>query len=244
MLAGADRGQQRAVADQVRVAADRRGEVAVARRAQPGVPDVLRGVVGLLERAQDQRGQRGAPVAAAVDLLVDEVGDVGDEIGALLGRHRLRQRRRGDVERRQLVDEPLDARGLGPLVHAVERRQPARLEQRRDRLVGRDHQVLDQPVRLRLLAPHELGDVPVARERELGLLRTRRRARPAPRAPPGAPRPPARRRQRLGPRRHGGLVAGEDPVHLRVVQPRARADDRAVERGAARPSPPRTPARR
>ena len=109
VLAGADRGQQRAVADQVRVAADRRGEVAVARRAQPGVADVLRGVVRLLERAQDERGQRGAPVAAAADLLVDEAGDLGDEVGALLRRHRLRQRRRRDVERRELVDEPLDA---------------------------------------------------------------------------------------------------------------------------------------
>ena len=58
-LAG-DRRQQPAVADQVRVAPDRRGEVAVARRRQPGVAEVARVVVGLLERAQHQAGQRPA----------------------------------------------------------------------------------------------------------------------------------------------------------------------------------------
>ena len=46
------------MADEVGVAADRRGEVAVGARVQAGVAEVDRRVVGLLERAQDQRAQR------------------------------------------------------------------------------------------------------------------------------------------------------------------------------------------
>ena len=59
------RRQQRAVADQVGVAPDRRGEVAVAGQLQAGVPAVALVVVGLLERAQDQAGQ-GAPAPPAL----------------------------------------------------------------------------------------------------------------------------------------------------------------------------------
>ena len=52
--------QQRAVDDEVGIAPDRRGEVAVARAREPGVAEVRGRVVGLLERAQHERGQRGA----------------------------------------------------------------------------------------------------------------------------------------------------------------------------------------
>ena len=52
--------EQRAVGHDVRVAPDRRGEVAVAGAAQPGVTEVPRAVEGLLERAQDQRAERVA----------------------------------------------------------------------------------------------------------------------------------------------------------------------------------------
>src|SRR3954452_19403371 len=55
VLAAADRREQRAVADQVRVAADRRCEVAVARRAQAGVALVYGVIASLLERAQHER---------------------------------------------------------------------------------------------------------------------------------------------------------------------------------------------
>ncbi len=46
--------QQRAVGHHVRVAADRRGEVAVARAGEPGVAEVPGRVEGLLERAQHE----------------------------------------------------------------------------------------------------------------------------------------------------------------------------------------------
>ena len=68
--------------------------------------------------------------------------------------------------------------GLGPLVHAVERGQPAVGEVAGHLLVGEDHQLLDQPVRLGLLL--------VAHARHVALAsRTRTRAR--------ASRPRARR---------------------------------------------------
>ncbi len=122
-------------------------------------------------------------------------------------------------------------------MHAEQRRQPAGLEQRRDRLVGGDHQVLDQPVRLGLLARGLLGHVALARERELRLDRLdRERAARLPRILQrggGA----ARGGQRLRPRRARALGTGEDPVHPRVVQALVGADDRAVEGAAAQPRP-------
>ena len=125
---------------------------------------------------------------------------------------RLGQRRRRHVERGELLGEVLDPRRVGPLVHAVERRQLARLQAAGDGLVGRDHQVLDQLVRLGLLARHDAGDVPLAREVELrldGLDRERparrarglverggdARARPRAARPTAPPR--ARRRARM-----------------------------------------------
>jgi hypothetical protein len=110
----------------------------------------------------------------------------------------------------------LDRARLGPLVDAVERRHLARLEQRRDRLVGGDHQVLDQPVRLGLLARHEPVTWPSREKSNSGStdsiaeraarLRAPRAAPPPtrgrpPAAPPTAPRPrsePAKTRSTCG----------------------------------------------
>src|SRR5919106_5973083 len=47
--------EQRAMADEVGVAADRGGEVAVGPTGQPGGTEVARGVARLLERAEDER---------------------------------------------------------------------------------------------------------------------------------------------------------------------------------------------
>ncbi len=52
-----DRGEQGAVTDQVRIAADGRGEVAVAGRLEAGVTQIAVVVVGLLEGPQDQPRQ-------------------------------------------------------------------------------------------------------------------------------------------------------------------------------------------
>ena len=121
VLPAADRRQQRAVADEVRVAADRRGEVAVVRRARGPAWPRLRGVVaGLLERAQHEAAQpepavagasrraarRGARPAAIASAACCGVGCSGT--GGV-----------GDAERGELRDEPLDRLALGPLVDAV-----------------------------------------------------------------------------------------------------------------------------
>ena len=91
--------EQRAVRDHVRVAADRRGEVAVARAAEPRVAEVLRRVVGLLERAQHEHAEARAPAGSRATMRDASA----DQVGGLLGRHVLRHRRRRDVEARELL---------------------------------------------------------------------------------------------------------------------------------------------
>ena len=204
LLARADRRQQRAVADQVGVAADRRGEVAVARRAQAGVADVLGRVVRLLERAQHERRERRAAVAAAA---------------RPRGRRGARSRRSrrppaaassgsgsggvGTSSEASWSTRRSTRAGLGPLVHAVERRQLARLQQRR------------RPPRWRRSSgARSAGATPSARstrssvtwpsrdERELGLGGLHARARRAARAPScSAAAHAPRGGERLGPRR-------------------------------------------
>src|SRR3954466_11504400 len=71
----------------------------------------------------------------------------------------LADRRRRDVERGELLDQPQRTLAVGALVHAVERRDRLRVEQPLDLLVRRDHEVLDYPVRLGLLARPRRGDV-------------------------------------------------------------------------------------
>ena len=57
----AELAQERAVDDEVGVAADRRGEVRVRGAREAGVAEVARVVVRLLQRAQDERGKRLLP---------------------------------------------------------------------------------------------------------------------------------------------------------------------------------------
>ena len=156
--------EQRAVGDDVRVAPDRRGEVAIAGARQAGVADVPRRVVGLLQRAQHQHAD-GSPPAR---LAGDDARDLGDGVGGLLRGHLLGQRRRGDVEARQLLREERRRLRLGPLVHAVERRQAPVGEVPGHLLVREDHQHLDQAVRLRLLLVAHAGHVAVESNSKVG----------------------------------------------------------------------------
>ena len=145
----------------------------------------------------------------------------------------LGHRRRRDVERRELRDEALDRLGLGALVDAVERRDLALVEQRRDALVGGDHQVLDEAVRLGLLARR-----PGSRRGRAGRRRTRARSRSiasAPRASRRAWSAAAAARAAASGSAHGASARsspGEDPVDAVVVEARVGADQRAVERAA------------
>ncbi len=68
--AGAEGGAQQAVDDQVRVAADGRGEVRVAGAGECEVAFVFLAVAGLLERAQHEEGE---------DALLRSAGDFGRE---------------------------------------------------------------------------------------------------------------------------------------------------------------------
>ena len=162
-------------------------------------------------------------------LRVDAVRGLADQLARLLRRQRLRRRWRGHVQRRQLREQPLDARRVRRLVDAEQRGQLARLEQPRDGLVGGDHQELDQPVRLGLLGRQQALDVPLVREAELGLLRLHGQGAPRFARIRQRRRDLARRGQRRGPRLLRTLGAREDPVHARVVEPLVGADDRAVE---------------
>ena len=94
----AELAQQRAVDDEIGVAADRRGEVAVRRAREPRVAEVARVVARLLERAQDERRERLPPAARLLDVLGDPLRDLARELRRRLRRERLGHGRRRDAE--------------------------------------------------------------------------------------------------------------------------------------------------
>ena len=207
----------------VRVAPDRRREVAVAGAAEPGVAEVLRRVVGLLERAQDEAAQRG-PVAG---LARHDARHLRGQVRRLLGGHVLGYRRRRHVEAGELLAQERDGRRVGALVNAVEGRQAVVGQVAGDLLVGQDHELLDQAVRLRLLLMAHTGHVAVGVELEgrLGV------------ADLDGVSPPGERTRDLPcdgePVRPRSLGAGpprEDLVHLAVGEALVAAHARAVER--------------
>ena len=75
--------EQGPVGDEVRIAADRRGEVRVGGAAEPGVAEVAVAVVGLLQRAQHERCIRLAAVAAPLRLLRDEPARLDRQLAGL-----------------------------------------------------------------------------------------------------------------------------------------------------------------
>ena len=124
-------------------------------------------------------------------------------------------------------DQALHARRVRRLVDAEQRRQLARLEQARDRLVGGDHQELDQPVRLGLLGRQQALDVALARERRTRARWTRRPAR--------------RARSRASASACATLRAaasGRRPRLPRRARPRRRSGPRAGSRAARRSGSP------
>ena len=138
------------------------------------------------------------------------------------------------------VDQPLDALGLRALVHAIQARHASRsASSSRDRLVGGDHQVLDQAVGLGLRARADLDDVAALVEVELRLARESTAS--APRCSRARCSAAAASRAAASGSAHGSaraLGAGEDAVDALVVEALVGADQRAVERGAARRSAP------
>ena len=127
----------------------------------------------------------------------------------------------------------LDPLGVGLLVDPVEGRDALALEQLGDLLVGEDHQLLDQLVRLGLRTPSARR--PRRRRSKLNSGSELSTSSDAPgAAPASAAARLARQGQRLGDRLRAALaLPGEDLVELVVVQPRVRADPAAVEAGRA-----------
>ena len=153
---GAD---QRAVDDEVGVAADRRGEVAVARQVEAEVAEVLRGVVGLGHGAQDGDVDH-LGVLGAGDAVEQAV-----ELGGL--QHLALGQRQADgvddgAQRLELL------RG-GLLVDAVEEAELLRLERLGGGDVGEDHEVLDQPVGVEALAEGDGEDLALVGEDDAAL---------------------------------------------------------------------------
>ena len=125
------------VHDQVRIATDRRGEVAVVRRRERVVAAALRGVERLALRAEQQVAQE--PL----------LGPAGDRVQDLLER---RGRDLGQIAL-ELVAEALEdfpqidqAVRIGTVVDAIDRRLLGEEQMLRDGLVGRQHELLDELV--------------------------------------------------------------------------------------------------
>jgi hypothetical protein len=126
------------VDQQVRIAADRRGEVQVVARCQAEVAD-RHGVPHRLgQRAQDEERQR---------LRAWLLGDLIEHVLHAERRHRLLDIDRDAVRAEQLGEQG-DAVGLGRRVDPPHRRRAALPEEVADRLVGRDHEFLDELVGL------------------------------------------------------------------------------------------------
>ena len=227
VVALAELAQQRAVHDEVGVAADRRGEVAVRRAREARVAEVARVVAGLLERAQDERRERLAAAAGLRGVrrrraprsrpraAPRPAGESGSGAGGV-----------GTSRSASFASERSIDCGSGALVDAVERRPVAAGEERGDVLVRGDHQLLDQHVGVRLALEPRLGDAALLEaEHDLGRRDLERAAREAAAAQLG--------RDLVGQRELlEDLRRCLAPLRLPVGQPRVRADHRAVERSA------------
>src|SRR5918996_1207061 len=100
--------EQRAMADEVGVAADRRGEVAVGPTREPGVTEVARVVARLLERAEDERRKSIAASLRAHHVIRHADADLRGETGGVRRREVVGGGRRRDPEVRELAQQQLD----------------------------------------------------------------------------------------------------------------------------------------
>ena len=91
--------QERPVADQVTVTADRRREVAVGRAPEPRVAEVARVVAGALEGTQDEARKGLAATARLTHVRGDALGRARRELLRLLLTQPLGRGRRRHVER-------------------------------------------------------------------------------------------------------------------------------------------------
>ena len=157
--------------DEVGIAPDRRREVGVRGAGEARVAEVARVVPRLLQRPEHE-GRKGLGAAARpLDVVRDALARLRCELrGEARGQALpLGRRRGGHLERGELREQVQDGLRVGPLVDAVERLPPPSRQQPADGLVGEDHQLLDEHVRVRLgLEPGTLdAAVLVEGERDL-----------------------------------------------------------------------------
>ena len=125
-----------AVHDQIRIAPDRRREMRVVGESEAEVVGPDFGIARELHRAEDV--PRDDPL----------LGPPAEPVQKLLEprRHRAPGLPAGAQGRERLLDL-FDIRAIGGLVNAIDRGDTLRRQMARDRLVGREHELLDEAVR-------------------------------------------------------------------------------------------------
>ena len=164
---------ERPVGEEVRVAADGRGEVEVVRQRQREVALVPRRIPRQRHRPEHPAAQeRGFPA----------VRDPGQQPGEVRRAEGGPRRGQPLAERGEQVLEPGRAIRRRGRVRPEERRESGRSQPFRDRLVGEQHELLHQPVRLRPFRAADPDQVPalVGLHRRLRQVEVHR-----PPAPPG-----------------------------------------------------------
>ena len=151
---------QHAVHDEVRVTANRRGEVRVVLNGQPEVPEAHRVVPRLLHRPQHQRGDRALLRCPAHTI---------DQLLKMFRRQGTPARGKAVAERGDEGFELLDLLGIGRLVHTMQRRDGLPFEMGRHRLVGEQHELFDDAVRDVALARHNRFNLADLRQDDFGL---------------------------------------------------------------------------
>ena len=236
VLAGAQLVEQRAVDDEVRVAADRRGEVAVRGAGEAGVAEVPRVVASLLERAQHERAERLLPAPRARGVRGHELAGGGCDpgrLGAELIDLGVRSRRRRHVELGEPREQELDRLRLGRLVHAVERLAPPRASSSATHSLARIISSSTSMCACGSRSRARVGDAALAVELEPS---SGSATRSAPRANRRSRRKPASRSacaQRSAELRRRRSTAPPGSPRRAVREPLAAADHRAVEDGLA-----------
>src|SRR5918995_2938294 len=235
LVGRAELPQERPVDDQVGIAPDRRREVSVRRAGEARVTEVARVVSRLLQRPEDERREGLGAATRPPDVIRDALARLRGELRGETRRQALPvgRRRSRHLECRELREQVKDGLRVGPLVDAVERFPPPSRQQSTDRLVGEDHQLLHEHVRVRLGLEPGAIDAAVLVEGECDLP-GRHAERAAGKAAAaqvernrfGQPEP-------LGDLRLGALFPAQDPLRLPVRQPRSAADHRPVERRPA-----------
>ena len=185
-------------------------------------------VTGLLQAAQDHRGEGLGATPLTGDRGRHLTADLPHRLGRVGGLQRIGQGRGRHLQVGQTVGQEGDPARVGALVDPVQRRDAAPLQGRGDLLVGQHHQALDQAMRLGIGHGDRGLHVPFRVEAEVGL--GGRDLKRLGAATLGQHRGDlAGQRQRLGDRLGRALAAGEDAVQLVVIQAVIRAHQRAVE---------------